>query len=484
MSVYFLWFSHHILKITKSRYPTCIMDQLDKGIDINGLNSLKGFKVVHFNIRSVHKKIDQLRVLLLNTVITLSETWLKPSLNSKLYDLDGFTLYRKDREHKGRKGKRGGGLLTYIHNKHTACSLPNNLDVSSKHIKGQWLKICRPPGKNVTVGNFYRPPSGDLKLAIDYMDDCMKIVQSDDDKIFLLGDFNVNFKNKSSPEFKSLDFFVKVNSLSQLITKPTRITNNSKSLIDLVMTNSKYISDSGTLDHFISDHQPVFAVKKKGRDHRPTVEFEGRSYRNFDRELFKTELLHDSWDDFYGMKDINKAWEHLLGRVEVILDKMCPLMKFKIKNYRPEWVTDELIEQIKDRDYFYHKAKCTNNEDYWNIAKHLRNTTNANIRAAKKDFIINELNENDSNCKKFWDNIRQVMPNDKGSSRQDILLKDDAKYVERSKVAQHINDYFINIGNPDSGVGLSGTGSVPNNQDNLWSVNPFTVSDVFKVVKV
>ena len=50
-------------------------------------------------------------------------------------------------------------------------------------------------------------------------------------------------------------------------------------------------------------------------------------------------------------------------------------------------MTSELIEQIKDRDYFYKKAKLSGNKDHWNIAKYLRNVTNSNIRKAKRDFV-------------------------------------------------------------------------------------------------
>ena len=70
---------------------------------------------------------------------------------------------------------------------------------------------------------------------------------------------------------------------------------------------------------------------------------------------------------------------------------MCPLRSFKIKNYRPDWMTSELIELVKDRDYFYSKAKTLGNKDDWNIAKHLRNMVNSNIRQAKRDFILEKL---------------------------------------------------------------------------------------------
>ena len=109
-----------------------------------------------------------------------------------------------------------------------------------------------------------------------------------------------------------------------------------------------------------------------------------------------------------------------------------PLDLFEIKNYRPNWITDELIEQIKDRDYFYKKAKNANGEDSWNIARHLTNVTNANIRNAKKDFIIEELNSCNADCKKFWHSIRSVIPSDKGSSRQEILLKKEGRKMEKT----------------------------------------------------
>ena len=146
------------------------------------------------------------------------------------------------------------------------------------------------------------------------------------------------------------------------------------------------------------------------------------------------------------MTDPNYAWEYILNRFVPVLDSMCPKRLFSIKNYRPEWVTDELIEQIKDRDYFYQTAKTTGDIDAWNIARHLRNRTNSNIRSAKREFILNEFEENKSDHKRFWKNIRRVMPDSKGDSRQEIRLTGDDGNVERHETAAFINDYFINVG--------------------------------------
>ena len=81
---------------------------------------------MHLNIRSLPKKIDQFRVMLHESkinVLAISETWLKKSLNSALYDIQGFNLLRLDRAfNTGKEVKRGGGLITYFHNKHSVVS--------------------------------------------------------------------------------------------------------------------------------------------------------------------------------------------------------------------------------------------------------------------------------------------------------------------------------------------------------------------------
>ena len=144
------------------------------------------------------------------------------------------------------------------------------------------------------------------------------------------------------------------------------------------------MSEAGTLDHYLSDHQPIYVVKKKQRDCRSRVEFSGRSYRNFDKGKFKDQLRSCQWETFYKIENPDGAWEFLLSQLTPILNQMCPIRKYTIKNYRPGWVTNELVEQIKDRDYFYKEANRTGDGDFWNIARHLRNTTNSNIRTVKK----------------------------------------------------------------------------------------------------
>ena len=419
--------------------------------NLKELGDMKGFKIVHLNVRSLVKKIDQIRLLLQGSKIdalTISESWMKQHLHTNLIEIEGFRALRLDRGTGNKSKKRGGGLMTYINNKHSPCCEPLvDLDKSDKTIEAQWSLIHRPHCKNVVICNVYRPPNADVNNAISYLDDCLRTVNLSKVNVFIVGDLNINYQRKSSHDYKKLHFFAQSNGLTQYINNTTRNTDKTKSLIDLALTNSKFISNAGTLEYFISDHQPIYIVHKKGRDTRDTVRFNGRSYRNFEKDAFKKELLSESWDVLLKGENPEDAWDYLLQRVTVVLDRMCPTRSFCIKNYRPDWMTNELIELIKDRDYFYRKAKVTGDSDFWNIAKFLRNKANYYIRQAKREFILNELRENENNAKQFWKTIREIIPSGKNSAKQDILLKSDGEKVGRDRTSHFINDYFVNVGN-------------------------------------
>ena len=233
--------------------------------DLETLGKVKGFKLVHMNVRSITKKIDQLKTMLHDVkldVITMSESWLNNSVSSNSLLLNNYVMFRQDRNLSVVSKKRGGGLLTYIASKHAADSeeLPD-ISKSNADIEAQWSIIYSPKCRNVAICNVYRPPTGNVKRAIDYLEESLGSFDLERTDVFILGDLNINYLNNSSPEFRRLQFFAKSNGLVQVIQSTTRNNDKSKSLLDVILTNSIYVDSAGTLDHFISDHQPIYVVK-------------------------------------------------------------------------------------------------------------------------------------------------------------------------------------------------------------------------------
>ena len=139
-------------------------------------------------------------------------------------------------------------------------------------------------------------------------------------------------------------------SLDSLITEPTRPLYN-EAILDQILTNTKFIKASGTIKTNISDHTPIFVNIKKPKQTFSKTTFTGRTYRNFNEDDF-VNLLRES-----GLEDtVNTAinpdacWDEFYACILSALDKSAPLRTSTFGKNKPEWLTAEIIEIMKDRD--------------------------------------------------------------------------------------------------------------------------------------
>ena len=120
------------------------------------LKNEKGFKIVHINIRSLLKKIDQLRLILEASnidIFTISESWLHSKIDTGLIQIEGYNAYRLDREGHNTKKKRGGGLLTYVKKSYDVY-VQDSENISTNDLEIQWFKIAKHRMKTITLANF------------------------------------------------------------------------------------------------------------------------------------------------------------------------------------------------------------------------------------------------------------------------------------------------------------------------------------------
>ena len=75
--------------------------------------------------------------------------------------------------------------------------------------------------------------------------------------------------------------------LKQLITESTRISSSSSTLIDIMLTDCDHLYAGGVLNIKMSDHLPIYYVKKKSREHNPKESINGRSYKQYVKESFQ-----------------------------------------------------------------------------------------------------------------------------------------------------------------------------------------------------
>ena len=130
----------------------------------------------------------------------------------------------------------------------------------------------------------------------------------------MLGDLNCNLASPT-PDVNTCHLLEisDLYGLNQLIKEPTRVTESSSTLIDLIFTNhADKVSCSGVSHIGISDHSLVYVYRKLSSD----LSSKGHSYisyrnfRNFNRDNFRNEISHQDWS-----LDESEVWQAVRNKI-------------------------------------------------------------------------------------------------------------------------------------------------------------------------
>lgn len=113
------------------------------------------------------------------------------------------------------------------------------------------------------------------------------------------------------------------------------MTIQKSTLIDVCLTDMKNISHSGTISYFLSDHSPIFVIKKKQKAEQKSVSFTGRSYINYSLEALERQINLRDWHRLLHEPDPDILWNQVLNILLEIADTLCPMKKFNISRQRP-----------------------------------------------------------------------------------------------------------------------------------------------------
>ena len=154
------------------------------------------------------------------------------------------------------------------------------------------------------------------------------------------------------------------NNNSAIITKPTRITNYTATLMNHIYTNNtnQMISRIATID--ISDHLPTFCIvdipvqKQKFKRYF-------RDYRRFDSELYLQDIKAIDWNSIYiESNDLNEIAAKSISTLQLIVHKHAPrkqISQSKQKQFSKPWITNGILKSIKNKQSIYRTHFLSNN---------------------------------------------------------------------------------------------------------------------------
>ena len=415
----------------------------------HGLSS-NVFSLCHVNIRSISKNLGSFEnyLNLLDhhfTFVGITETWLKDS-NCDLFGLTGYNMIES---HRGTQG--GGGVSIYVRDHISFIERPdlNQFDNSIESIFIEVNKDQLNTTKNILIGVIYRPPNQDMDIFNEKISEMLETIRKEEKFCYLLGDCNINILNYESHRLTG-DFVDLLSNYSflPLITRPTRITASSATLIDNIFTNhieNLDHSTQGLLVTDVSDHYPIFHINNRSYIGESDIYVTKRIFSERNKQAFKIALNELDWNEIYGASETNNAFHDTLG---TLLNKYFPKVRIKRKyNYRKPWPTDSLRMSIKTKNklyYCYKRINCVKNEVKY---KTYKSKLQKLLKVAEKQYYQELLMKYKNNMKKSWGIIKSIINKNKSHLYQTKFKLSDGKIVsDKTTISKHFNEFFLNVG--------------------------------------
>jgi hypothetical protein len=419
--------------------------------------------LLNTNSRSLIKNKDQYDTLLKYVhdtsnfqfdILCFEETWLSPELEN----LVKFDSYNQIFSHK-QPNKEGGGLAIFIKDHiefHTRDDIviPNHL---KNLFDGLFIDISVHQEK-YTIGVMYRSPSHDTIAEVtSFLEQVIDNLQSDNRKIVLLGDLNINLLNADNHHLtrKYLDVMI-TNNLIPRITLPTRVSPSSATLIDHLFTNINQTNFTGTLLTDITDHYSNFLLIKTNRlpDRTNPTHISYRQITEKTIDRLNTLLSVTNWTELYQSNDPTEAYSIFLEQYQCCMNQAMPIKSVRFNKYKHKshpWITKGLLKSLSTKDKLFKKYKNCSNPlvklqkeiEY----KQYRNLYNKLIRVAKQLFWKKCFEHSIKDTKLTWKNINNLLNRTENkTSFPEYFIHNGSMYNNANDIANGFNSYYVNVG--------------------------------------
>ena len=201
----------------------------------------------------------------------------------------------------------------------------------------------------------YRPPNADPNELENHFKNILSKREITNKELVLVGDFNINVLDFN--ESKMVQNFVNLmfrHGLIPTINKPTRVTRNTATAIDHIITNSVINAEfkTGIIKTDISDHFPIFFIFKCVVDSTEAREefIYKRNYSSNSIETFKQKLREVNWNEVKQSNNANESYAKFSEICTSLYEECFPKFKIRLnqrKNLSP-WITKGIRSHPKE----------------------------------------------------------------------------------------------------------------------------------------
>jgi hypothetical protein len=413
------------------------------------------------NVQSLLSKHEQLSLEIAELecknvtidAIALQETW--DVKYTDLVPLKGFNplIFKR------RRDMRGGGVGFYIRNGISAEIIENLSPFENKIIEALTIRLTYPDSKIAYLTSIYRSngaladttPTQQLDRFMEKFALLLNELQALNKVSFVFLDANINLLNLQTPD--SITYFncILEKGYLQIISKATRMQNESKSLIDHVLTNSRGLDIcSGTLISDVSDHFFTFVLPRTGlshkHNHRSIIT---RDFSNQNMLEFRATLGDTNWDSVANKTNVDEAYEEFWNIYKELYNSKFPLKRIRFNKNKHKihnFMTNGLLIS-RNRKKILHSASISDpSAQNKQLYKNYKTVYQRVIRGAKKLYFTSKLRDNAGNPKKTWQTLNEILGKSRSTESVKSLNINDVSSSNPAEIANHFNTFFTAVG--------------------------------------
>ena len=264
-----------------------------------------------------------------------------------------------------------------------------------------------------------------------------------------MGDFNVNLLNAERHTLTSefCDTMFAYHHVP-LITKPTRVTTDSVTLIDNIFTN-KFDTDSfhGILYTDITDHCPIFCIHTNTHITNSKGNFQKRVFSIKNMNKFIQRLRAADWCEIMSSNDSQLSFSLFHQQFLKHFDNSFPI-EVKKSEYRKRkpWLTLGLKCSIKRKNKLYLWYKKHPSKGNEKIYKTYKSKLAKLIQLAEREHYDRLFETHKSNVKESWKIINTILCRNKVNVKSNKYIINNCVETDKNVIANKFNDFFVHIG--------------------------------------
>lgn len=390
----------------------------------------------YLNAQSLVKNRDSIEIFANKynpELIFLSETHVTTDIEDCEININGYETIRCDSH-----SRFTGGVVIFV-KKHIKYSVVFNKNfVNNVWILSIKVKNAVKPG---IYSVLYHSPSESAKEFLDIFENWLDLNLKCTTLNVIVGDFNINLLRNDTYSNR-LEKIISFYGLKQLIRDPTRITQNTTTLIDLCITNYFELEASVLHTPRITDHSIInIKVKKQITNNKETRIV--KCYKNYSKINLCEQLKIFNWSAINNM-NLDEQCDFLINCLQTSASKIINSKTIYINNCN-KWFNLELKKLKEDKTASYLKARLSFDDELWKVYTTSRNRYDYHLKDTKNRYIQEEIEKCGKNQKQIWKTLKkEVLPCKLSKSTTfDIIEFGGEKESDVSKIAERFNAYFI-----------------------------------------